>query len=40
MRPQNKTSFIIFEEKFYAVGAELDYVASAIGITDEVRLDT
>jgi len=40
MCSQNKTGFIILKEKFDAVGAELNDVASAIRITDKIWLDT
>ena len=40
VRPQNEAGLIILQEKFDAVGAELDDVACAVGVADKIRLDT
>ena len=40
VRPQNEAGLIILQEKFDAVGAELDDVACAVGVADKIGLDT
>ena len=39
VRPQNEAGLIILQEKFDAVGAELDDVACAVGVADKIGLD-
>ena len=38
--PQNKAGLIILQEKFDAVGAELNDVTCAVGVADKIWLDT
>lgn len=40
MRPQNEIDLVIFEERLDPIRSEFDYVASAIRISDEIRLNS
>ena len=40
MRSQNELTAVCVKEVLDSIGAELDDVAGAVGVSDKVRLDT